>query len=221
MTAPLYSYILSHNFTPVPDVAPQVESTRALTGDLTIQILGRLPEELFTCARLAVEGHRSCLSSLLWLISLSVTCTRKSSTVCVRNYCFQLLGSAPPLFPYIAGQNCTHSVSTAPVDHSSIGSQALMTFEGSLSPEDRCWEKLALPLFNLMTCHGWTSVKKYACSAKGTALGHVQSGGHLCLWQVTWCSWLCIFPSVSSRHTGRIVQIRGFLLNLISYQWLK
>lgn len=67
LTAPLYSlYILSHNFTPVPDVAPQVESTRALTGDLTIQILGRLPEELFfTCGRLAVEGHRSCLSSLL------------------------------------------------------------------------------------------------------------------------------------------------------------
>lgn len=159
---------------------------------------------------------------------LYLSLAQENKTVCLRIYCFQLLGSAPPLCPSIAGQNCNHSVWTAPVDHSSIGSQAPMTLlecmshgHGSQSPKDRCWEKWPLPLCNLMARHIWTLVKKYVCSVRGKAVGRVQSGGHLCLWQRTWCSWLCIFPSLSTQHTGSIEQIRGSLLNFISYKWIK
>lgn len=73
--------------------------------------------------------------------------------------------------------------------------------------------KMSCPSCNLMTCHSWTSVRKSACSAKGPVIGRVQSGGHLCLWQVTWCSWLHIFPSVSRQHTGRIEQTSWIQFN--------
>lgn len=37
--------------------------------------------------------------------------------------------------------------------------------------------KMSCPSCHLMTCHRWTSVRKYACSVKGSVIGRVQSGG--------------------------------------------
>lgn len=155
-----------------------------------------------------MSRYTTAADSILLLIHISLYLLnplhKKSSTVCLRIYCFQLPGSVPPLFHYRGGKSTAHiqftrhQWTTKSFGHKHLSLIFLDSASHSdwfLSFEDRCWENLEksvaqLCVIWLLAMAGPQWVCKYVAQKK-------HSYWPCAVWvtsvslAVTWCFWHC------------------------------